>query len=145
MARRAISQSSAADCGAPREEASRRGLLESGGDGDVRALDGQSQVAGSFLRIADDRREPRVQLATPSQRDLLIDGGSKEGVGEPEAVADDLDDVVARSQDPGDVDLGEGAIAAAIASNVGADRAETTSRASTVRAGSPPRRSSMSS
>jgi hypothetical protein len=22
-------------------------------------------VAGSFLRIADDRREPRVQLATP--------------------------------------------------------------------------------
>ena len=39
------------------------GLLEGGGDGDVRALDGQRQVAGSFLRIADDRREPRVQLA----------------------------------------------------------------------------------
>ena len=70
------------------------GLLEGGGDGDVRALDGQRQVAGSFLRIADDRREPRVQLATPSRRDLLIDGGSKEGVREPEPVADDLHDVV---------------------------------------------------
>ena len=32
------------------------GLLQGGGDGDVRALDGQGQVAGSFLRIADDRR-----------------------------------------------------------------------------------------
>ena len=70
------------------------GLLEGDGDGDVRALDGQSEVAGSFLRIADDRREPRVQLPTPGRRDLLIDGGSKEGVGEPEAAADDLDDAV---------------------------------------------------
>ena len=121
------------------------GLLEGGGDGDVRALDGQSQVAGSFLRIADDRREPRVQLATPGRWDLLIDGGREEGVREPEAVADDLDDAVLDAPDPGERRTAEGAIAAATASSVGADRAETTSSASTVSAGSPSRRSSMSS
>ena len=70
------------------------GLLEGDGDGDVRALDGQSQVAGSFLRIADDRREPRVQLPAPDQWRPLVDGGREERVGEPEAVADDLHDVV---------------------------------------------------
>ena len=70
------------------------GLLEGGGNGDVRTLDRQSQVAGSFLRVADDRREPRVQLPSPSQRDLLVDGGGEEWVGEPEPVADDLQDAV---------------------------------------------------
>ena len=80
------------------------GLVEGGGDGDVRALDGQRQVAGSFLRIADDRREPRVQLATPSRRDLLINGGSEEGVGEPKAVADDLDDAVLDRRTQANVD-----------------------------------------
>jgi hypothetical protein len=69
-------------------------VLDGGGDGDVRLLDRQGEVAGPFLRIADDRREPRVQLATPCGRDLLIDGGREQGVGEPHAVADDLDDVV---------------------------------------------------
>jgi hypothetical protein len=82
------------------------GLLEGGGDGDVRALDGKGQVAGSFLRIVDDRREPRVELATPGRRDLLIDGGRKEGVGEPKAVADDLDDAVLDGRIQATVDLG---------------------------------------
>ena len=82
------------------------GLLEGGGDGDVRALDGQREVAGSFLRIADDRREPRVQLATPSRRDLLIDGGREERVGEPDAVADDLDDAALERRIQTAVDLG---------------------------------------
>jgi hypothetical protein len=70
------------------------GLVEGGGDGDVRALDGQSQVAGSFLRIVDDRREPRMQLPSPSQGGPLVDGGGEEWVGEPEPVADDLYDAV---------------------------------------------------
>jgi hypothetical protein len=35
----------------------RRGLLESAGNGNVGALDGQSEVAGSFLRIVNDRRK----------------------------------------------------------------------------------------
>ena len=51
-------------------EGQQSGLLEGGGDGDVRSLDGERQVADSFLRIADDRREPRVKVATPGRRDL---------------------------------------------------------------------------
>ena len=82
------------------------GLVESGGDGDVRALDRQRQVAGSFLRVADDRRQPRVQLATPGRRDPLIDGGSEQGVGEPKAVADDLDDAVLERRFQATIDLG---------------------------------------
>lgn len=69
-------------------------LVEGGGDGDVGAIDGQGQVAGPFLRIADDRRQPRMQLPAPDQRGPLIDGGREERVGEPEAAADDLHDLV---------------------------------------------------
>ena len=82
------------------------GLLEGGGDGDVRALDGQRQVASSLLRIADDRREPRVQLATPGQRDLLIDGGREEGVGEPWPVAGDFHHTVLDGRTKSTVDRG---------------------------------------
>ena len=101
-------------------------------------------MAGSFLRTADDRREPGVQLATPSRRDLLIDGGSKEGGGEPKTVADDLDDVVL---DRGikRASIGDGAIVAATVSRLGNDKAETISSTSTVSFGSPPRRWAMSS
>jgi hypothetical protein len=70
------------------------GLLEGGGNVDVRPFDGQRQVPGSLLRIVDDRREPRVQLSAPGRRDLLIHGGCEEGMGEPDAVTDDLDDAV---------------------------------------------------
>jgi hypothetical protein len=47
-----------------------------------------------------------VELATPGRRDLLIDGRSKEGVGEPKAVADDLDDAVLDGRIQAPVDLG---------------------------------------
>jgi hypothetical protein len=72
----------------------RRGFLESAGNGIVRAFDGQSQVAGSFLRIVDDRRKSRMQLPAPDQWGPLVDGGRKERMREPEAAADDLRDFV---------------------------------------------------
>ena len=58
-------------------------------------------------------------------------------MGEPEAVADDLDDAVLDRRTQATVDLARGSVAAAIASSVGADRAETTSSASTVSRGKP--------